>query len=374
VKRRNFITLLGGAAAAWPLAARAQQPAMPVVGLLRNTPSASFEYIVAAFRRGLSEEGFVDGRNVAVQQRWAEGRDERLPALLADLISLNAAVIVANTIAALAAKAAGTTIPVVFTTGSDPVRDGLVASLSRPGGNFTGVVFLSSELGTKRLDLLRQLAPKASTIAVLHGPSTVPEVVAEGADVEKAARMFGLNLVVAEATNAAEIVTAFAKFIERGTGALFVGTGAFTNSHREAIVSLAARHAIPAMYSLREFAFEGGLISYGTSITDAYRQAGIYAGRILKGEKPADLPVVQSTKFELVLNLKTARALNLDVPDRLLALADEVIDYFSGAKRTCTVVWIRPLRSRMTQSGHRQPSLPFNNAGLQPPLATFLFV
>jgi putative tryptophan/tyrosine transport system substrate-binding protein len=319
VKRREFISLLGAAAAAWPLAARAQQSAMPVVGLLRNTPSASFEYIVAAFRRGLSEEGFVDGRNVAVQQRWAEGRDERLPALLADLISLNAAVIVANTIAALAAKAAGTTIPVVFATGSDPVRDGLVASLSRPGGNFTGVVFLSSELGTKRLDLLRQLAPKASTIAVLLGPSTVPEVVAEHADVEKAARMFGLNLVAAEATNAAE-------FIERGAGALFVGTGAFTNSHREAIVSLAARHAIPAIYSLREFAFEGGLISYGTSITDAYRQAGIYAGRILKGEKPADLPVVQSTKFELVLNLKTARALNLDVPDRLLALADKVID------------------------------------------------
>ena len=326
MRRRDFITLLGGAAVAWPLAVRAQQSAMPVVGLLRNTPSASFEYIVAAFRRGLSEEGFVDGRNVAVQQRWAEGRDERLPALLADLISLNAAVIVANTIAALAAKAAGTTIPVVFATGSDPVRDGLVASLSRPGGNFTGVVFLSSELGTKRLDLLRQLAPKASTIAALLGPSTVPEVVAEHADVEKAARMFGLNLVAAEATNAAEIVTAFAEFIERGAGALFVGTGAFTNSHREAIVSLAARHAIPAMYSLREFAFEGGLISYGTSITDAYRQAGIYAGRILKGEKPADMPVVQSTKFELVLNLKTARALNLDVPDRLLALADEVID------------------------------------------------
>src|SRR5262245_13277255 len=339
IGRRELLAAIGGAVVAWPLAARAQQSAMPVVGLLRNTPSASFEYIVAAFRRGLSEEGFVDGRNVAVQQRWAEGRDERLPALLADLISLNAAVIVANTIAALAAKAAGTTIPVVFTTGSDPVRDGLVASLSRPGGNFTGVVFLSSELGTKRLDLLRQLAPKASTIAVLLGPSTVPEVVAERADVEKAARMFGLNLVVAEATNAAEIVTAFTKFTERGAGALFVGTGAFTNSHREAIVSLAARDAIPAMYSLREFALDGGLISYGTSITDAYRQAGIYAGRILKGEKPADLPVVQSTKFELVLNLKTARALNLDVPDRLLALADDVIDWLHLLVRLLTAAY-----------------------------------
>jgi putative ABC transport system substrate-binding protein len=326
VNRRSLITLLGGAAAAWPFAARAQQSAMQVVGLLRNTPSASFEYIVAAFRRGLSEEGFVDGRNVAVQQRWAEGRDERLRALLADLISLNAAVIVANTIAALAAKAAGTTIPVVFATGSDPVRDGLVDSLSRPGGNFTGVVFLSSELGTKRLDLLRQLAPKASTIAVLLGPSTVPEVVAEHADVEKAARMFGLNLVAAEATNAAEIVTAFAKFIERGAGALFVGTGAFTNSHREAIVSLAARHAIPAMYSLREFAFEGGLISYGTSITDAYRQAGTYVGRILKGERPGDLPVQQPTKFKLVINLKAAKALGTEIPPTLLSLADEVIE------------------------------------------------
>ena len=327
MRRRNFISLLGGAAVTWPLAARAQQPAaVPVVGFLRNTPSASFEYIVAAFRRGLSEMGFVDGRNVAIQQRWAEGRDDRLPALLADLISLNATVIVANTPASLAAKAAGTTVPVVFATGSDPVRDGQVASLSRPGGNFTGVVFISSDLATKRLDVLRQLVPRATTVAMLIGPSTLSEVVAERTDVEKAARTFGQDLIIAGATSGGEIEAAFATFIERRAGALFVGTGSFTNSHREAIVALAARHAIPAIYSLRESASIGGLISYGTSITDAYRQAGIYVGRILKGEKPADLPVAQSLKFELVLNLKTARALGLDVPPSLIAIADEVIE------------------------------------------------
>jgi putative ABC transport system substrate-binding protein len=324
VNRRDFIALLGGAVA-WPLAARAQQTGVPVVGFLRNTPSASFDYLVTAFRRGLGELGFVDGRNVAIQQRWAEGRDDRLPTLLADLISLNAAVIVTNTVAALAAKAAATTVPVVFATGSDPVRDGLVTSLSRPGGNFTGVIFLSGELATKRLDLLRQLAPKATTIAMLIGPP-LPEVLAERADVQKAAQAFGQDLIVAEATRAGDIEPAFAKFSEQGAGALFVGTGSFTNSHREAIVALAARHALPAMYSLREAVSIGGLISYGTSITDAYRQAGIYAGRILKGEKPADLPVMQSTKFELVLNLKTAKALGLDIPPALLALADEVIE------------------------------------------------
>jgi putative ABC transport system substrate-binding protein len=322
--RREFLGVLGGVAA-WPISARAQQPAMPVVGFLRNTPSAGFDHLVAAFRQGLSEVGFVDGRNVAIQQRWAEGRDDRLPALLVDLISLKAAVIVANTIGALAAKAEATNIPVVFVTGSDPVRDGLVASFNRPGVNFTGVVFISGALGTKRLELLRQLAPKATTIAMLVGPRQ-PETVAEQTDVQKAAQAFGQQVVIADATSAAEIDAAFAKFVERGAAALLVGTGAFTNSHREAIIALAARHAIPAMYSLREFASIGGLISYGPSITDAYRQAGIYAGRILKGEKAADLPVMQSTKFELVLNLKTARALDLDVPDRLLALADEVIE------------------------------------------------
>jgi ABC-type uncharacterized transport system substrate-binding protein len=290
IKRRDFITLLGGAAA-WPLAARAQEPAIPVVGFLRSTPSAPFDHIVAAFRQSLSEAGFVDGRNVAIQQRWAEGRDDRLPTLLADLINLKAAVIVANTVGALAAKAAAATIPIVFVTGGDPVRDGLVASLNRPGANVTGVVFITSELGTKRLELLGQLAPKATTIAMLVGPTASTEIEAERTDVQKAVQSFGQQLVVAEATSGGELETAFAKFVEREAGALLVGTGAFTYTHRGAIVALAARHAIPAMYSLREYASVGGLISYGASITEAYRQAGIYAGRILKGEKPADLPV-----------------------------------------------------------------------------------
>ena len=325
MKRRNFITLLGGAAA-WPLAARAQQePGVPLVGLLRNTPSASFEHIVAALRRGLSEAGFVDARNVAIEQRWAEGDDDKLPALLADLVGRRVAVIVANTAGALAAKAAATTVPVVFATGSDPVRDGLVASLNRPGANFTGVTFISSDLGTKRLELLRQLVSRTTTMAMLIGPD-VPETIAERADVQKAAQALGQQVVVAQATSLGEIAAAFTAFVERGAGSLFVGTGAFTNSHREAIVALAAHRALPAIYSLREFASIGGLISYGTSITDAYHQAGIYVGRILKGERPADLPVMQSTKFELVLNLRTAKALGIDIPDKLLALADEVIE------------------------------------------------
>ncbi len=324
MRRREFVTLLGSAAA-WPFAAGAQQPAMPVVGFLRNTPSASFEHIVTALRRGLAQAGFVDGRNVVIEQRWTEGRDDHLPALLADLVSRKPAVIVANTAGALAAKAAGTTVPVVFATGSDPVRDGLVASLNRPGGNFTGVVFITSDLGTKRMELLHQLVPKTTPIALLVGPD-VPETIAERADVEKAAQAFEHPLVVAKATSLGEIAEAFTTFVKRGAGALFVGTGAFTNSHREAIVALAAHRALPAIYSLREYISIGGLISYGASITDAYRQTGIYAGRILKGETAPGLPVMLSSKFELVLNLKTAKALGLDLPPMLLALADEVIE------------------------------------------------
>jgi putative tryptophan/tyrosine transport system substrate-binding protein len=325
MRRREFITLLGSAAAAWPLAARAQQPVMPVVGFLRSTPSSSFEYILAAFRRGLTEVGFVEGRNVVIEQRWAEGRKDRLPALVADLINRQAAVIVANTAGAFAAKAAATTVPVVFAIGSDPVRDGLVASLNRPGANFTGVIFITSELGTKRLELLRQLAPKAMTVAMLVMPSG-KETEVERVDVAKAAQALGLQLVVADATSRPEIEAAFSTFAQRRADAALVGTGALTNSHKEAIVALAARHSIPTIYSLREYVSIGGLMSYGASITDAYRQAGIYAGRIIKGERPADLPVMQSTKFDLVLNLKTAKALGLDVPDKLLALTDEVIE------------------------------------------------
>ena len=233
--------------------------------------------------------------------------------------------IVANTAGAFAAKTAATTIPVVFATGSDPVRDGLVASLNRPGANFTGVIFITSELGTNRLELLRQLVPKATTVAMLVMPSG-KETEVERADVAKAAQALGLQLVVADATSRPEIEVAFETFAQRRADAVLVGTGALTNSHSEAIVALAARHSIPTIYSLREYVSVGGLMSYGTSITDAYRQAGIYAGRILKGERPADLPVMQSTKFDLVLNLKTAKALGLDVPDRLLALADEVLE------------------------------------------------
>jgi putative ABC transport system substrate-binding protein len=325
MKRREFITLLGGAAATWPLAAGAQQPAMPVVGFLRGTSSASFEHILAAFRRGLAEVGFVEGRNVVIEPRWAEGRNDRLPALVADLINRQAAVIVANTAGAFAAKAAATTVPVVFATGSDPVRDGLVASLNRPGANFTGVIFITSELGTKRLELLRQLAPKATIVAMLVMPSG-KETEVERADVAKAAQALGLKFVVADATSSPEIEAAFATFAQRQADAVLVGTGSLTNSHREAIVALAARHSIPTIYSLREYVSIGGLMSYGASITDAYRQVGIYAGRILKGERPPDLPVMQSTKFDLVLNLKTAKALGLDVPDKLLALTDEVIE------------------------------------------------
>ena len=322
MRRREFIMLVGGAAVAWPLAVRAQQP---VIGFLRSTSSADSGHLVAAFRRGLTEVGFVEGRDVVIEQRWAEGRSDRLSALVADLINRQAAVIVANTAGAFAAKAAATTIPVVFATGTDPVRDGLVASLNRPGTNFTGVIFTTSELGTKRLELLRQLAPKATTVAMLVMPSG-KETEVERVDVAKAAQALGLPLVVADATSRPEIEAAFATFAQRRADAVLVGTGALTNSHGEAIVTLAARHSIPTIYSLREYVSIGGLMSYGASITDAYRQAGIYTGRILKGERPADLPVMQSTKFDLVLNLKTAKSLGLDVPDKLLALTDEVIE------------------------------------------------
>jgi putative ABC transport system substrate-binding protein len=324
VRRHEFVTLLGGAAA-WPLAARAQQTAMPVVGFVRDTPSAPFAHIVNAFRRGLIEVGFVDGQNVRIEQRWAEGQDDRLPALITDLISQKAAVIVANRPAALAAKAAATTVPVVFATGNDPVADDLVTSLNRPGGNFTGVFFIAATLGAKRLELLRQLVPDAATLAFLVRPNT-GESEAERVDVQNAAQAIGQRLVVVDVTSEGEFEAAFATFLQRGAGGLIVGSGPFLTSHGERIVALATRHRLPAIYPLREFVSVGGAMSYGASISDAYRQAGIYAGRIVKGDKPADLPVMQSTKFELVINLKTAKALALTVPDRLLALADEVIE------------------------------------------------
>jgi putative ABC transport system substrate-binding protein len=327
IGRRELLAALGGAAVAWPLAARAQQPAMPVIGFLRDTSLADAKHLVASFRQGLKEGGFIEGQNVALEYRSAEDQSHRLPALVADLVRQQVALIVGNTRSALAAKAATTTVPIVFVTGEDPVINGLVASLSRPGGNTTGVSFLSTASVTKRLELLRQFVPKPGTIAMLVYPNlNTPDAERELRDVKAAAHASGQEFMVVEAGTDRDIETAFATFAQGGAVALFIGSHAFFNSRRERVAALAVRHALPATYGLREFATAGGLMSYGTSITGAYRLGGIYAGRILKGEKPADLPVQQSTKFEFVINLRTAKALGIDVPDRLLALADEVIE------------------------------------------------
>jgi putative tryptophan/tyrosine transport system substrate-binding protein len=323
MKRRSFITLLGGTAATWPLAARAQQP-MPVIGFLRSTSLAVSTPMVTGFRQGLTAAGFTEGQNVAIEYRYADNQPERLPGLVAELIRLPVAVIVANNVPALVAKAATSTVPIVFATGSDPVVDGLVPSLNQPSGNVTGVSFVSGLLGPKRLEMLRQLAPTA-TIAMLVGTDTL-EARIERRDVELAAQALGQQLIVAAVNSEGELDGAFTSIVERGAKALVVGTGPLLTTNRERVAALAARHAIPAIYALRECVEAGGLMSYGASIVEAYRQAGIYAGRILKGDKPADLPVMQSTKFDLVINLKTARTLGLTVPPTLLALADEVIE------------------------------------------------
>jgi putative tryptophan/tyrosine transport system substrate-binding protein len=325
MRRREFLGVLGGAAAVWPLPARAQQPAMPVVGFLRSTSLADATHLVTAFRQGLKEADFIEGQNVAIEFRSGEGQNDRLPALVADLIRRPVAVIVGDTISALAAKAITSTVPIVFVSGSDPVAQGLVASMNRPGGNVTGVSFFGGVLGAKRLELLRQLVPKATTIAMLVSPDA-PTTDAERRDVQAAAQTVGQQLIVVDVSSERDIETAFATIGQRAASALLVGAGAFLNSSRERLAALAARHALPTIYVQREAVVAGGLMSYGTSLTNAYRQAGIYAARILKGEKPADLPVVQPTKFEFVLNLKTAKTLGLEIPDRLLALADEAIE------------------------------------------------
>ena len=325
MKRREFIRLLGGAAVVWPLGARAQQPTMPVIGFLRSAPIADATHLVTAFRQGLKEAGFIEGQNVTVDYRSAENDRDQLTRLVAEFTRRPVAVIVANQISALAAKAATATVPIVFATGADPIRDGLVAGLNRPGGNVTGVVFFGAVLGAKRLELLRQLVPMATTIAVLVGLDS-PETAAERRDLQAAAQAVGQQLVVFDAASERDIETAFAMFVQRGARAVITVGGAFIFSNRERIVALAARHALPASYANRELIEAGGLMSYGASITDAYRQVGIYTGRILKGEKPAELPVMQATKFELVINLKTATALGLTVPDKLLVAADEVIE------------------------------------------------
>jgi putative ABC transport system substrate-binding protein len=326
MRRREFITLLGGAAASWPLAARAQQPAMPVVGYLNLGSPESDVPRLTGLRRGLNQTGYVEGRNLVIEYRWAGNQADRLPELAADLVQLRVAVIVAaGLLPALAAKAATTNIPIVFVVGDDPVQLGLVASLNRPGGNLTGFNVFDGELGAKALALLHELVPSTATIGFLENPNN-PKFELTTRDVLAAAPVVGLKVQILKASTDREIDAAFASLVQARTGALLVGGDPFFNNRIERLIELAARHAIPTMYLFSEFVVAGGLISYGTSLREIYRQAGLYTGRILKGEKPADLPVQQVTKLELIINLKTTKTLGLQVPDRLLALADEVIE------------------------------------------------
>ena len=325
MRRREFVTLLGGAAA-WPLAARAQQPAMPVIGFLYPTSPDTIPDRVLGFRQGLKDVGFAEGENVAIEYRSPDGQFDRLPAMAAELVRRQVAVIAAGNLAsALAAKAATTTIPIVFVVAEDPVRLGLVASLARPGGNLTGINYFNIEVTAKRLELLRELMPGATRVAVLVNPAN-PATETTLRDVEPAARAMGLQLQVLKAGTSREIDAAFATFVRERPDALFVGGDSFFVSRRFQLVNLASRHAVPATFSNRDFAEVGGLISYGANPADAYRQVGVYAGRILKGAKPADLPVVQASKLELVINAQAARTIGLTVPDKLLATADEVIE------------------------------------------------
>jgi putative tryptophan/tyrosine transport system substrate-binding protein len=327
MKRREFVTLLGGAVAMWPLAARPQQPNIPVIGLLSSLAASDATRVMTAFRQGLNSAGYVEGSNVTIEYRWAAGQYGQLPALAADLVSRKVAVIAAisGTPATLAAKAATATIPVVFAIGGDPVASGLITSLNRPGGNVTGVTFFTSPLATKRLELLRELMPNLKTVAVLVNPTNPPTVL-EGTNAQAAAHAFGWRSEILNASVESHIDDAFSMIVQKRIGALFVSSDVLFFIHRDMLVALAARHAVPVIYADREEAEAGGLISYGASRSDAYRQAGTYVGRILKGESAGSLPVILPTKYELVINLKSAKALGLAVPNSMQLLADELIE------------------------------------------------
>ena len=328
MRRREFIRLISGTAVAWPLAAHAQQPAMPVVGLVNGGSADAAVRFVAAFRKGLNETGYVEGQNVTVEYHWLEGQYDRVPALMADLVRRRVAMIVTPSIAtvALAAEAATATIPIVFGIGEDPVQRGLVANMARPGGNATGANFLATEVAAKRLRLLHDLLPKAVRVAVLVNPASASNTESTLREVQEAAPALGLNIEILNATTISEIDAAFAALARERPDALFVGPDGFFTSRRGQFATLTAVNKIPATYSNREYVAAGGLMSYGTDLTDVFHQVGAYTGNILKGAKPADLPVVQSTKLEFVLNLQTARALGLSVPPSLLSIADDVIE------------------------------------------------
>jgi putative ABC transport system substrate-binding protein len=326
VNKREFITLLGGAAAAWPIAARSEQAAMPVVGWLSPASPDALPYTLRAFQQGLKDTGYVERENVAIEYRWAENRIDRLPELAAELVGRQVAVIAAPISGALAAKAVTTTIPIVFVAGEDPVRLGLVASLARPGGNMTGVNIFANELVAKRLEILRELVPGVARVAVLVNPANPATAETSLRDVQDAARAIGLQVQVLNASTGGEIDTAFATFVRERLDALFVSGDPLFTSRRVQLILLAMRHSVPATYAGRQFPEIGGLMSYGASLTDAWRQVGVYSGLIVKGARPADLPVIQASKFELVINVVTARVLGITVPPTLLARADEVIE------------------------------------------------